>query len=160
VHPAPIAWPTLIGLSRLLEVAVPTLQENKDLAIRWLDLVSAGDVEGLIGITAPTWRMYGGPPNLPAGAEGLRTLFGTFGRIEQTWTIDDVVAEGDRVVVRATNNCVQDQFLGIPAAGVRQVFTATFTLRIEDGLVAETWRNADDLGRLVQLGVRFVPPDD
>jgi hypothetical protein len=32
-------------------------------------------------------------------------------------------------------------------------------LRIEEGLVADTWRNADDLGRLVQLGARFAPAD-
>ena len=54
--------------------------------------------------------------------------------------------------MRATNSCVQESFLGVPAAGVRQVFTATFTFRISDGLVHEIWRNADDLGRLIQLG--------
>ncbi|MGH3612181.1 MAG: hypothetical protein ACRDRK_06130 [Pseudonocardia sp.] len=37
---------------------------------------------------------------------------------------------------------------------MRQVFTATFIHRIVDGLVVETWRNADDLGRLIQLGAR------
>jgi len=60
------------------------------------------------------------------------------------WTVDDVDAEGDRVVLRATNSCVQDEFFGVPAYRRRQVFTATFTLRIADGLVAETWRYADD----------------
>ena len=86
-------------------------------------------------------------------------LFGTFGPIEQTWTVDDVIAEGDRVVVRATNNVIQDEFMGIPAAGVRQVFTATFIHRIAEGKIAETWRNADDLGRMLQLGVRLLPPE-
>ena len=38
--------------------------------------------------------------------------------------------------------------------GVRQVFTATFVLRIVYGLVAQTWRNADDLWRLLRLGAR------
>jgi hypothetical protein len=59
--------------------------------------------------------------------------------------------------VRATNGCVQDAFLGVPAAGRTQTFTATFTFRIADGRVQETWRNADDLGRLLQLGARLVP---
>jgi predicted ester cyclase len=61
------------------------------------------------------------------------------------------------VVVRATNSCIQDEFLGVPAAGKRQVFTATFTFRIVDGMIVETWRNADDLGRLLQLGARIEP---
>lgn len=136
-----------------------TIDDNKALTCQWLDLVSEGDVDGLIRLSTPDWRMYGGPPDLPAGAEGMRALFASMGPIEQTWTADDIIAEGDRVVVRATNNCVQDNFFGVPAAGLRQVFTATFTMRIQDGKVAETWRNADDLGRLLQLGARIVPPE-
>ena len=94
----------------------------------------------------------------PRGPEGLRTLFATFGSVRQSWVIDDVIAEGDRVVVRATNTCEQDEFLGIPATGIAQLFTATFTHRMAGGRIAETWRNADDLGRLLQLGATFVAP--
>jgi predicted SnoaL-like aldol condensation-catalyzing enzyme len=105
------------------------LDGNKRVAIRWLDLVSEGDVELICRCTAPTWRLHGGPPDLPEGHDGVRALFGHIGPIEQKWTIDDVIAEGDLVVVRATNSCTQD----------------------------ETWRNADDLGRLLQLGARIEP---
>ena len=79
--------------------------------------------------------------------------------IDQTWTIEDVIAEGDKVVVRATNTCVQESFFGIPGHGRPQTFTATFIHRIADGKVHETWRNADDLGRLLQLGARIEPPE-
>ena len=61
--------------------------------------------------------MEGGPPDLPAGHAGLRALFDSFGPITQEWTIHEVIAEGDKVVLRATNRCTQDEFLGIPAAG-------------------------------------------
>ena len=47
----------------------------------------------------------------------------------------------------------------MPAAGIRQVFTATFIFRIVDGIVHEIWRNADDLGRLIQLGAVIKVPD-
>jgi predicted SnoaL-like aldol condensation-catalyzing enzyme len=133
------------------------LDRNKRIATRWLDLVSEGDVEQICRCTASTWRLHGGPPELAEGHDGVRALFGHIGPIEQTWSIDDVIAEGDRVVVRATNSCIQDEFLGVPAAGKRQVFTATFTFRIVDGMIVETWRNADDLGRLLQLGARIEP---
>ena len=63
------------------------------------------------------------------------------------------------MVVRAINTCEQDSFLDVPAAGVTQRFTATFTHRVADGLIAETWRNADDLGRLMQLGATFSAPN-
>ncbi len=138
---------------------MPHLEQNKQLALRWLDLVSDGDVEGLVRLTTPSWRLYGGPPGrVLTGHDGLRELFGVhIGQIEQKWTIDDVIAEGDRVVVRATNSCIQDEFFGIPARGKHQVLTATFIFRVADGLIAETWRNADDLGRLLQLGARIEP---
>ena len=73
-------------------------------------------------MTDAAWTMVGGPPDLPTGPDGVRALFATFGEITQTWQIEDVVAEGDKVVVRATNRCVQDSFFGVPAAGV-SVFT-------------------------------------
>jgi ketosteroid isomerase-like protein len=134
------------------------LAANKRLAVRWLELVSDGDVEQLCALTADDWTMIGGPPDLPAGPAGIRALFASFGEITQSWQVDDVIAEGDRVAVRATNRCVQDSFLGVPAAGVEQVFTATFVFLITDGVVRRIWRNAADLQRLLQLGARILPP--
>ena len=133
------------------------IEDNKRIARQWLELISTHDIEAICALTAPTWIMRGGPPNLPAGPTGVRTLFGSFGNIEQRWEIEDVIAEGDKVVVRATNTCVMDSFFGIDGAGKQQVFTATFIHRIADGLIQQTWRNADDLGRLFQLGARLVP---
>jgi ketosteroid isomerase-like protein len=132
--------------------------DNVQTAVRFLDAVSAADVDTLLALITPDWRMYGGPPDLPSGPDGIRALFASIGPVDQTWTVDDVIAERDRVVVRATNSCEQESFFGIPAAGIRQVFTATFTFRLDGGRIAETWRNADDLGRLLQLGAALMPP--
>ena len=133
------------------------MEENKRLARRFLELVSEHDVEALCGMVVPTWTMQGGPPGLPPGPDGLRELFRTFGEIDQTWTIEDVIAEGDKVVVRAMNRCLQESFLGVPSHGQWQTFSAMFIHRISDGRIVETWRNADDLGRLLQLGARIEP---
>ncbi len=61
------------------------------------------------------------------------------------------------MVVRATNSCVQESFLGLPGQGRRQTLTAMFMHRIADGKIRETWRDADDLGRVLQLGGRIEP---
>ena len=135
-----------------------TLAAHKRLAVRFLDLISDGDVAALGEMISPTWTMEGGPPDLPAGQDGLRALFAHIGGVEQRWTVDDVIAEDDRVVVRATNHCRQDSFFGVPGRGITQVFTATFTMQIVDGRVARVWRNAADLQRLFQLGARILPP--
>jgi predicted ester cyclase len=135
-----------------------TLTANKRLAVAFLDAISDGDVAALAAMITPGWTMEGGPPDLPAGQEGIRVLFAHIGGVEQRWTIDDVIAEGDKVVVRATNHCEQDSFFGVPGRGIVQAFTATFTMQIADGLVARIWRNAADLQRLFQLGARILPP--
>jgi predicted SnoaL-like aldol condensation-catalyzing enzyme len=134
-----------------------TIQENKMIARRWLDLVSEHRVEEICEMTSPAWKMHGGPPGLPSGPRGVRELFRTIGPVSQVWTIEDIIAEGDKVVLRATNSCVQESFLGIPGHGVRQTFTAMFIFQIAEGKVLETWRNADDLGRVLQLGARIAP---
>ena len=134
-----------------------SIEDNKIIARRWFELINEHKIEEICEMTAPTWRMHGGPPELITGPDGVRELFRTMGSIEQKWTIEDVIAEGDKVAVRASNTCVQDSFLGIPGSGQQQTFTATFIHWIADGKILETWRNADDLGRILQLGARIEP---
>ncbi|MBW4446945.1 MAG: ester cyclase [Hassallia sp. WJT32-NPBG1] len=134
-----------------------SIEDNKIIGRRWLELINEHKIEEICSMTAPTWRMHGGAPGMPPGPEGVRKLFNSIGPIDQKWTIEDVIAEGDKVVVRATNTCVQESFFGIPGRGQRQTFTATFIHSIADGKITETWRNADDLGRLFQLGAKISP---
>jgi predicted ester cyclase len=61
-------------------------------------------------------------------------------------------------LLAAINACVQERFFDIPSNGREQKFTAMFIHHIKDGKIEETWRNADDLGRLLQLGAKIVPP--
>ena len=96
------------------------IEDNKIIARRWFELINEHKLEEICEMTAPTWRMHGGPPKLLPGPDGVRELFRTFGSIEQKWTIEDVIAEGDKVVVRATNTCVQESFLRIPGRDRRQ----------------------------------------
>jgi len=139
-----------------------TTEENKNLATRFLQLVSEDNLEEICKTISPDWKMNIGlgKAEIPHGPEGMKKLFETFGKIKQQWFVNDVIAEGDKVVVRATNKCMQQNFLGIPSYGQAQTFTATFIHRIVDGKIAETWRNADDLGRVMQLGAKIQPADE
>jgi hypothetical protein len=134
-----------------------TIEDNKIIARQWFKLISEHRIEEICEMTDPKWKMHGGPPNLSSGPDGVRELFETIGPIAQTWTIEDIIAEGDKVVVRLTNTCVQESFFGIPGRGRRQIFTAMFIHWIVGGKIVETWRNADDLGRVFQLGGRVEP---
>jgi predicted ester cyclase len=135
-------------------------ENNKAIARQFLKLVSEGNLTEIYKLIDAHWKMHIGlgALSIPTGYKGIKKLFESFGKIEQQWTIDDVIAEGDKVVVRATNKCKQESFLGVPSYGIPQTFTATFVHRIVNNRIIETWRNADDLGRVLQLGAEIVPP--
>jgi steroid delta-isomerase-like uncharacterized protein len=72
-------------------------------------------------------------------------------------TIEDLVAEGDRVAVRQTwRGTHTSDFLRIPPTGKQVTFTSIEVYRVAGGKLAEEWVELDMLGLLQQLGV--IPP--
>jgi steroid delta-isomerase-like uncharacterized protein len=70
------------------------------------------------------------------------------------FTIEDLIAEGDRVVYRYTvRGTHQKDFMGIAAAGKQIEFTGIHIYRVEGGKLQEEWENWDTLGLMRQLGV-------
>jgi len=70
------------------------------------------------------------------------------------FTIEDMIAEGDTVVVRyTTRGTHQGNFRGIPPTGKQVSGTGMFIDRLVNGKAVEQWINGDDLGLLQQLGV-------
>lgn len=67
--------------------------------------------------------------------------------------IEDLVAAGDRVVVRYSMTGTHDgEFRGVEPTGTHVSTTGIFIYRIEDGGIAESWLNYDGLSLLEQLG--------
>ncbi len=74
------------------------------------------------------------------------------------YNIEDMIAEGDRVVVRHTFRGTHlGDFMGIPPTGKRITTTAIVITRIANGKGIECWIIGDDLGRMHQLGVIPAP---
>ena len=70
------------------------------------------------------------------------------------YTIEDMIAEGDRVVVRQTfRGTHQGDFMGIAPTGKQVTVTEIEIFRVANGRGVENWTNSDDLGLLQQLGV-------
>jgi steroid delta-isomerase-like uncharacterized protein len=68
-------------------------------------------------------------------------------------TIEDQIAEGDRVVTRWTARGTHTgQFQGIPPTGKEVRVAGTDIDRIADGKTVECWGHVDELGMLQQLG--------
>jgi steroid delta-isomerase-like uncharacterized protein len=74
------------------------------------------------------------------------------------WTVDDLIAEGDKIAARVTmHGTQQGDLMGIPASG-RSVMASNFDIiRFEDSKVVEHWGLFDSLGMLQQLGVIPAP---
>ncbi|MEL4304837.1 ester cyclase [Methanococcoides sp. LMO-2] len=67
--------------------------------------------------------------------------------------INDVIAEGDRVVTRWTASGTHlADFQGVPPTRKPVRFTGITITRIEDGLIAEDWEEVDQLNFAQQFG--------
>jgi steroid delta-isomerase-like uncharacterized protein len=95
------------------------------------------------------------PPELPSGREGLKELVRFYRSAfpDTRLTIEDQIAEGDRVVTRYTaRGTHQGDFAGIPPTGKQATVTGITIDRIEGGKLVESWNSFDQLGLLQQLG--------
>jgi steroid delta-isomerase-like uncharacterized protein len=98
-------------------------------------------------------ELGGGPAAIKAEMNQITGAFPDF-----HVTIEDLIAEGDKVVARATNRGThQGEFQGIPATGKRVCVSAIAIARIADGKLAEWWENADVLGLMQQIGAIPAP---
>ena len=68
-------------------------------------------------------------------------------------TIEDLIAEGDKVVARWRARAThQGEYMGIPPTGKEVEFTGISVYRIEAGKIAESWNVEDALGLMRQIG--------
>ena len=68
-------------------------------------------------------------------------------------TIEDLIAEGDKVVARWRARAThQGEYMGIPPTGKEVEFTGISVYRIEAGKIAESWNVEDELGLMRQIG--------
>ena len=72
--------------------------------------------------------------------------------------IDDIIAEGDQVAVRATfKGTHKGDFLGIPPTGIHMTQPFNIIYRIAAGKIVEHWMAINRLEVMQQLGV--IPED-
>ena len=138
-----------------------TPEEHKALFRRFIDEVwNNGNLAVADELFAPD-AFTPSAPQLPPGRAGVkvivtlwRTAFPDF-----HMTIEDLIAEGDKVVARFTETGThQGEFMGIAPTGRPMSVTEIGILRLVDGKVVESWYEVDMLGLMQQLGV-FPPPE-
>lgn len=137
-----------------------SLEENKEVIRRSVsEFWNTGDVDALDRIYGKEYMGHD-PDGFFAGTreqfrQTAQAIFAGFSDMEVI--IDDLIAEGDKVVKKWTSRSVHTgEFMGIPPTGKAMEITGTTVYRIAGGKIVECWSNADRMGMLQQLGV--IPP--
>ena len=110
------------------------------------ELYAAGFVDHIPGLPP---EFLSGPEGLKRNAASLRAAFP-----DAHFTIDDILADGDKVVTRWTvRGTHQGEMNGIPPTGRHVTVTAMSIDQIVGEKVVESWTIYDARGLLQQLGV-------
>jgi steroid delta-isomerase-like uncharacterized protein len=133
-----------------------SIEENKNIVRRYKDAYNDNDLDALDEVLAVDVITPKIMPGVPAGLEGAKAVHRTslIGMPDFQTEIDDLIAEGDKVVARVTMTGTHTgDFWGIPATGKSVNFTGIYIARIKDGKIVEHWGEEDGIGLMQQLGI-------
>ena len=132
-----------------------TLDRNKAIYRRYIQQVfNEGRVDLLDELLAPSYVYHEAPPGTLPGAEGIRQVVSMFRAAfpDLEITIDDQIAEVDKVCSRATTRGThQGEIFGIPATGNVVAMTGMTIVRIVEGRITDSWVKNDVMGLMNQL---------
>jgi len=132
-------------------------EENKAIFRRYVEEVgNEGNLEVADEIFSSYLAHQSDGSVLERGPEDVKKFMGEFreGFPDFHTTIEDQIAEGDRVVTRwRMKGTHRGEFRGIAPTGAELDVTGIGIFRFSDGKVVESWDNFDQLGMMRQLGV-------
>ena len=117
---------------------------------------SKGDLEAADSLLAPEFSLHTPlptpGPGIPAMNNVITTCRAAFHGLQVT--IDDMMAEGDKVTCRFNARGVHNgEFMGLPPTGKKIAMTGIEIFRLRDGKIAELWGEANLMGLMQQLGI-------
>ena len=133
-----------------------SVEENKAIVRHYIDVVNKKNLAAMDEIFDANYvgHVAGfedvkGPEELK---QGFATVFSALPDLHDT--IEDMVAEGDKVVTRLTfTGTHKGEVMGIAPTGKQVKSTGIAIFRIVGGKVVEEWVERDTLGMMQQLGV-------
>ncbi len=136
-----------------------SIEQNKALARRIVEEVfGQGNVSLADELMAPDFVEQedlplppGTPRNREVPKQMVKMLHSAFPDFKAT--VNDIIAEGDKVMIRWTCTGTQKgEFMGVPPTGRRVSVGVTDILRMADGKCVEHWGQFDAMAMMQQLG--------
>ena len=136
-------------------------EENKAVMHRFYEeWVHSGNEDALEEIVAPDCPLYFGGMFMGTGPEAFkqtRTMMYS-GFPDLHWTIEEMVAEGEKVAERLTARGTHEgEFMGVAPTGKRVEFQGQAIFHISEGKVLESRGMPDMLGLMQQIGAVPAP---
>ncbi len=136
-----------------------TAEQNKATVRRFYQAFEADDQAALNEVLAPDLVAYShGAPGPQSHEVHVQNIRGWNGAFETHFTVEEQIAEGDKVATRVTMRAIHNRgdFQGLPPSG-KEISVGGITIeRIKDGKIVERRVSSDWLGMMQQLGL--VPP--
>ena len=134
-------------------------EDNKALVRRAIEDLNQGNLGEAERYFTPNFVYHDAAnPQVHSREEYRQFLTNMQAALSGQFTVEDLIAEGDKVVARYTARAThRGQWRGIPPTGKQVVVTGTNTYRFAEGKIAEIWQNADTLSLLQQIGALTTP---
>jgi steroid delta-isomerase-like uncharacterized protein len=120
------------------------------------EIWSTGSAKLIDEHMASNYVLHKPPTGFSPDREGLKAILQAMHSAfpDLRMTVDDVIAEGDKVVQRRTyQGTHKGELFGIPATGKSISVSQITVSRVAGGKFVEEWAETDFLGLLQQLGV-------
>jgi len=137
-------------------------EQNKEIVYEVFTAIDVGDFDKLEELFADDFAVDA--PSLPEPLrkdmlfQHIKTHYAAF----PDWihVIEDVIADGDKVAVKLTQNGTHKaEYEGIPATGVKATLPAMHLFTVVDGKVIDWFAVEDYLGLYMQLGMELKPKE-
>jgi predicted ester cyclase len=136
-----------------------SIEQNKSIVRNYTELTNARYLDGAFAHFSPGFVDHAVRPGMPSGSAGTRLLFNMLFTAfpDLHATIEDIIAEGDKVVDRMTcEGTHQGFFMGASPTGKRVKWSFIDINRIVTGKIVEHWAETNQMDLMQQLGL--IPP--
>ncbi|MBI4258264.1 MAG: ester cyclase [Thaumarchaeota archaeon] len=132
-------------------------EKNKVLLRRfYYEVIGDGNISLIDEFFAPNFVDHSFAPGKDAGLDDVKRAFIAFRKAfpDTRVTVEDMLAEGDKVVARFTwRGTHRGEFMGLAPTGKKVAMNVIDIIRISKGKVVERWGAEDNLSLMQQLGV-------